>query len=312
MKSGIVILALAGALLAAACGPSRPAAAGAPASVAPPAASPVAEGADAYEMPNSAVHEIRSAKLGRAYDIYVRLPPGYADAPNAAKRYPVVYINDAHYTFQTAAGVTLAPMRHGGLEPAILVAMSYAKGENGADSRNRDLTPVELPDRVGKTGGARAYLTFIKDEVIPYIETAYRADPARRTLTGQSYGGLFGAYALFEEPGLFADYILTSPSLWFAGGSIFETEDKFAQTHTKLPARVFLAIGQTETPAINHGRYDMVADQKRFAAKLRSRKYEGLVVRDEVVSGGTHLTTFPIGLLHGLMWTLPGPDPYGG
>ena len=263
-------------------------------------------------MPDSAVIEIRSEKLGRAYDLYVKLPPGYADPANANTRYPVVYINDAHYTFQTAAGITLAPMRHGGLAPAILVAISYAKGETGADSRSRDLTPTPDPKNPGKYGGACDYLTFIKDEVIPSIEKDYRADPARRTLTGQSYGALFGAYALLEEPGLFADYILTSPSLWYGDKAMFAIEEAFSKTHTRLPARVFLATGQTETPAVNHGEYDMVGDQKRFAARLRSRNYESLTIRDEVVEGGTHLTTFPVGLLHGLMWTMPGPTPHGG
>ena len=269
-----------------------------------------ATGDDLFD--DSVVHEIRSDRLGRAYDLYVRTPPEYASEANALRRYPVIYINDAHYTFQTGAGVTLSPMRHGGLEPAILVAISYAEGEGGADSRGRDLTPVPNPDRPDKSGGARAYLTFIKDEVIPFVEATYRTDPARRTLTGQSYGGLFGAFALFEEPGLFADYILTSASLWYGEGVMFDIEAEFARTHRALPARVYFAIGETETPSSNSGRYDMVGDQKRFADQLRSRNYDGLTVRDEVVEGGTHLTTFPIGLLRGLMWQLPGSNPYGG
>ena len=291
--------------LLAGCSPPRAAAASEPATA--PSAAPAP-----YGMPDSAVHPIRSEKLGRTYDLYVRTPPEYQAEANASRRYPVIYINDAHYTFQTAAGVTLAPMRHGGLEPAILVAISYANGEPGADSRGRDLTPTPNSARPDKSGGGREYLSFIRDEVIPFVEATYRADPARRTLTGQSYGGLFGAFAMFEEPGLFADYILTSPSLWYGAGVMFEMEAEFARTHKALPARLFLAIGETETPSINGGEYDMVRDQKRFADQLRARGYEGLVVRDEVVEGGTHLTTFPIGLLRGLMWQLPGPKPYGG
>lgn len=302
MKGLAAFLAVA---LLAGCSPPRATVAAEPAGPSPAITS-------GYEMPDSAVHEIRSDRLGRTYDLYVRTPPEYLSDANALRRYPVIYINDAHHTFQTAAGVTLSPMRHGGLEPAILVAISYAKGESGTDSRGRDLTPVPNSVRPDKSGGAREYLTFLKDEVIPFVEATYRADPARRTLTGQSYGGLFGVFALFKAPGLFADYILTSPSLWYGGGVMFDVEAEFAKTHKALPARVFFAIGETETPAINGGEYDMVGDQKRFADQLRARGYEGLVVRDEVVEGGTHLTTFPIGLLRGLMWQLPGPKPYGG
>jgi predicted alpha/beta superfamily hydrolase len=178
-----------------------------------------------YEMPDSEVHTIRSTALGRSYDVFVRLPPDYAAEANANRRYPVVYINDSNYTFQTAAGVTLAPMRHGGLEHMILVGISYAEGEPGANSRGRDLTPVRNPEQTQHaTGGARDYLTFIKGEVIPFVEQTYRIDPKRRTLTGQSYGGLFGVYALLNEPGLFRDYILTSPSLWDGRSVMFEME----------------------------------------------------------------------------------------
>ncbi len=267
----------------------------------------------AYAMPASAVHAITSPVLGRSYDVFIKLPPGYDDAENASRRYPVLYVTDGHYPFQTAAGVMMAPMTHGGFEHAILVGVSFAKGEGGAASRGRDLTPVPDPRNTDNvTGGAPQFLTFLRDEVIPLVDGEYRTDVSRRIYAGQSYGGLFGAYALFQQPGVFTDYILTSPSLWFADGAMFGVEAAYAQTQTALPARVYFAIGETETPAINGGRYDMVGDQKRFADQLRSRNYQGLVLRDVVVEDGTHLTTFPVGLLRGLMWMLPGPKPYGG
>jgi predicted alpha/beta superfamily hydrolase len=282
-------------------------------SAAPEAASPeLAEAATVYEMAGSAVHRIVSPVLERSYDLYVKLPPGYRDDANASRSYPVLYVADGHYPFQTAAGVMMAPMNHGGFEHAILVGVSYAVGENGGASRTRDLTPVRNPDNTNPTGGARDFLTFLRDEAIPVVEAQYRTDPARRIYAGQSYGGLFGAYALLNEPGLFHDYILTSPSLWFADGAMFAMEAELAQNDRAPEGRVFFAIGETETPAINGGRYDMVGDQKRFADLLRSRGHDGLDVRDVVVEDGTHLTTFPVGLLRGLMWVLPGDKPYGG
>lgn len=293
--------------LAAACSPPRTAEAA--------AVDPVATAAPAtraYQMPDSDVLTLASPALKRTYELFVRLPPGYADAENAARAYPVVYLNDAHSTFQIAAGVTGSPMRHGGFEPMIIVGVSYAEGDVGAASRNRDLTPTPNSKSDAVTGGARDYLTFMRDEVIPLVETTYRADPARRVLAGQSYGGLFGAYALLEEPGLFADYILTSPSLWYEDGVMFRLEAAAAKAGKRLKGRVYFAIGDTETPSVNGGGNDMVGDQKRFAEILRSRGYQELVVRDTVVEGGTHLTTFPIGLLRGLMWLTPGPKPYGG
>ncbi len=271
-----------------------------------------ATSASAYQMPDSEVLRIDSPVLNRSYEVFVRSPPGYAEAENSARKYPVVYLNDAHSTFQIAAGVTGSPMRHGGFEPMIIVGVSYGLEDVGAASRNRDLTPTRNPNSENITGGARDYLTFMRDEVIPLVEKTYRADPQRRILAGQSYGGLFGAFALLEEPGLFADYILTSSSLWYDSGVMFRLEDEAAKTGRELKGRVYFAIGETETPTIGNGRYDMVGDQKRFADLLRSRGHAALDVRDTVVEGGTHLTTFPIGLLRGLMWLAPGPKPYGG
>lgn len=267
----------------------------------------------AYEVLNSEVRTLPSAILGRSYDLFIRLPPGYHAPENADRVYPVLYLNDGNYCFLTAAGVTIAPMNHGGYAHAILVGLSYAHGETGVASRGRDLTPTRNPAFTAyETGGAREYLTYFRDEIIPFIETEYRADPSHRILSGQSFGGLFGTYALLNEPGLFHDYLLTSPSLWFHNELLFRMEVEFAETHTTLPARVFFATGETETPAINGKQNDMVGQQTRFAEQLRSRNYEGLVVRDEIVPGGTHLTTFPIGLTRGLIWFLPGENPYGG
>ena len=53
-------------------------------------------------------------------------------------------------------------------------------------------------------------------------------------------GGLFATYALFTEPDLFTRYAITSPSLWWDGGSIFEREAEFAKTRRSLPKQVFV------------------------------------------------------------------------
>lgn len=278
-----------------------------------PASAKNAQGTPApYEITGSEVREISSEKLGRTYELYVKLPRGYDDEANKDHRYPVIYLNDAGYCWVTAVGVTSAPFNHGGYEKAILVGLSYAKDENAGDSRTRDLTPFKATGWRRETGGAKAYLDFLKDDVLPFVEAHYRADPKRRMLVGQSFGGLFGAYALIEEPGLFHDYILTSPSLWQNEKEMFAFEEDAFNAGRKLKGRVYFATGHTETPAINGRRHDMSGQQTAFAKALRARGYEELEVRDELLDGGTHLTTFPIGLTRALRWLLPGDDVYSG
>lgn len=266
-----------------------------------PAAKPVIRGAalPAFEVERSEVHTIASRGLGRAYQVYVKLPPSYGDEPN--RRYPVLYLTDGPYTFQVASGVTRVPYNHKRLEEAILVGISYGSGEDPADNRRRDMTP--WPDRKApeSSGGAAAYLAFLKDEVMPLVEDRYRVDAKRRVLVGQSYGALFGAWVALNQPQVFSAYVLSSPSLWYAKREMFRLEQAYAGSHQDLKARIFMATGEKER-ASAPGDADMVADQAAFAQALKERGYPGLELRSEVIPGSYHETTFPTALTHALQW----------
>lgn len=145
----------------------------------------------AFEVERSAVHTLTATNSQRRYELYVKLPPGYDAPENLLRRYPVLWLNDGPYTFQVASGVSRVPFSQQLFEEFILVGVSYAQGEMPADSRRRDLTPTAVARYPG-SGGARAYLDFLRAQAIPFVERTYRVDPARRTLAGQSYGGLFG------------------------------------------------------------------------------------------------------------------------
>ncbi|MGY0035509.1 alpha/beta hydrolase [Pedobacter sp. NJ-S-72] len=79
--------------------------------------------------------------------------------------------------------------------------------------RNRDF----LPTHVGNTktsGGADKFLSFFKDELIPFVNKTYPSD-GNNTLFGHSFGGVFVTYALLTEPQLFESYIAADPSFWW-------------------------------------------------------------------------------------------------
>ena len=265
---------------------------------------PPADAAPPFQVERSHVHTVVSRTLGRTYEIYVKLPPGYDKPENAQRKYPAVYLTDGPYTFQVASGMTRVPFNQGTFEDFILVGLSYARGEEPVVSRERDLTPFpDIRDKPYPTGGAAAYLDFIRNEAIPLAESTYRIDPAQRTLAGQSFGGLFGLWVLFTEPALFRNYVLTSASLWYNRRAMFPLEAKFAEQHKDLNANVWFAIGANEHPA-PCGRTpkectdeNMVADQAAMVKALRSRRYPNLKVHAKVVEGAYHTTTFPVGLL---------------
>ena len=90
-------------------------------------------------------------------------------------------MNDGPYTFQVGSCV----LHLSSLDKAILVGISYAKGENGVSSRVRDLTP-EIDETWIKyqTGGASEYLKFLEEEVMSFIENKYRIDATKRCIDG--------------------------------------------------------------------------------------------------------------------------------
>lgn len=89
----------------------------------------------------------------------------------------MMYLNDGPYTFQVASCVTRVPFKHELFEEFVLIGIAYAADEDPADSRARGLTPTADVRRRG-SGGARAYLDFLKREVIPFVEKNWRVDPA--------------------------------------------------------------------------------------------------------------------------------------
>lgn len=263
----------------------------------------LAESPLTFSIPNTTIHTLHSTFLGRSYDLFIKTPVGYEDAKNANLTYPVIYLNDGPYTFQVASGVTHLPM--GGphkFERAILVGISFAHGEGGMHSRVRDLTPVFDPSWTRyETGGASDYFAFIANEVIPFVETKFRADPKKRTLSGQSLGGSFGAWAMLTHQNIFSSYILTSPSLWFKDRYVFEVEAQYAQRNKDLNAKVYFAIGQRETTA-DGNRYPMVEQLLEFTEVLQARGYPNLNLMVEVIPGAIHETTFPQGFTRGMHW----------
>lgn len=258
---------------------------------------------------------------GRDYPIWVALPASYAAHPE--RRYPVLYVTDALYSFPLVRSVrNLVGQGGRNLEDFILVGLPPQQGMTSRQSRSRDYTPTRPVRRAEDDysddviyGGAAHYRDFLATHVLPAVDARYRTDPARRSFAGHSYGGLFGTYVLLTRPEMFQTYILSSPSLWFDNHVIDQLEQAYAHQHRALPARVLLAIGSVETiqPApLDFNRNDMLKDNQAFADRLRKRGYAGLQVDTSVIEGEDHLTVYPTTLTRALLQVFPGSGPYDG
>lgn len=265
-----------------------------------------------YEVLGTEVWDVPDPVSGRAYQLFVNLPPSYDEEPG--RRYPVLYVTDADYAFpllrQIGRRLNVEGPR---VEEFILVGLSYAKGDGGMTSRRRDYTPTangpagSPPGDVH--GGGAAYQAYIREQVKPFVESRFRADPGRSLFLGHSYGSLLGAQILFSEPRMFSGYILGSPSLWFDKRHAFGWEEAYARAHKDLPAHVYMYVGEYEAVKEGYPRYnrrtDMVADNRALERRLKARNYPGLVLKSEVLNDEDHVTVAPRGFTHGLLELLP-------
>ncbi len=262
-----------------------------------------------FELDRVHVRSLESKVTGATYKLYVSLPHGYdgdAVAPHGVverrDHYPVIYLLDADYSFLIARNITDHLAERDDLPLVIVVGIAYDGPPRYRLHRTRDYTPSFVPDGAygpeyqRHSGGGVKFLRFLQDELVPAIETTYRATPGDRTVVGHSFGGLFASFALFEKPGLFPRVIAVSPSLWYDDRFLFRRERTFGETSRRLAARVYYGVGSRE---VNPHR-SMVADLEAFSAQVRGRGYLGLGLRADMLADETHNTVFPRALSNGL------------
>lgn len=250
---------------------------------------------DGFQIPRSKIVELTEPLTNRVYPLFIKLPRSYES--NKEKKYPVIYLMDAWYSFQITSGATRFPMNSGAMDEAIIVGVSYSKSSKGPSSRVRDYTPIKANSWKLKTGNANGHARFIREIVFPYVDTNYRTKPSERTFVGNSLGGLFGAYILFEHPGMFSSYILGSPSVWFDDNHILDSR----LTKPNFPIKVYLSVGSLEQPEFGE-RENMVAGAKLLADKIRAQSGQKTLLKFRIIDGANHATAFPTTLIQGLDW----------
>ncbi len=256
---------------------------------------------------------ITSFITGRTYEISVAFPRGYKKADML---YPALYAVDANFEFGMIVETARVLAWEGNPE-LLVVGIGYpvGRGWNALGPRAVDLTPTpdqeaierlhekypEFPVLEG-SGGAPGFLRFVLEELIPLIETEYKASPDGRGLYGHSFGGLFSAYALFHGEGAFDRFIVGSPSLWWDNRVTFQFEEEYAEAHDSLEARVFFSVGVLEEPEGDQklAEFAMVSNVREFSQVLRARQYEGLSQQFHVFEDETHLSVIPATISRGL------------
>jgi predicted alpha/beta superfamily hydrolase len=240
-------------------------------------------------LPGTEVRLLQSSNVDQEYKLFISLPSDYDESKDS---YPVLYVTDANWFFSSFPLLRWLP-----IPPMIIVGIGYPTDDSAEISRirARDFLPTQNKEdeKIVKeeyemsieSGGGHQFLSFIRDELFPFINDQYRTNPDDRALFGYSYGGTFGLFTLFNKPDTFNRYILGAPDLGWDNELCFQYEQQYAAKQSDLPVKLFFAVGTLDEAVIMDRN---VSTLFRLHAILKSRNYEGLDMSLKILEGETH------------------------
>lgn len=227
----------------------------------------------------STVVSINSQVLNEPRELFIQLPNNYSQ--NAHLAYPVLYLLDAQRNFAHAVGTLDLLNQSKMAQEMIVVGITNTH-------RTRDFTPTydENYNEWGMSGGADAFLSFIENELKPYIKKHYRTN-GYSVLSGHSLGGLLAIYTLQTKPHLFQGYFAFSPSLWWHQGVLFSKAETFLSEQKPLNKFLYVNMGSEGG--------QMLTAFERYTALLSKNNRSGFTFATDLDESQGHNTTALVG-----------------
>jgi enterochelin esterase-like enzyme len=220
--------------------------------------------------------------LPAARDVIVYVPGVYDGNPQ--RRFPVLYLQDGQNLFDPATsfgGVTWRVretadrlVAEGKIQPLLIVGIY-----NAGKQRIREYTPSRARKLGG--GGANRYGKMLVREIMPFIESKYRAlaGPAHTGVGGSSLGGLLAMYLGLNYPEVFGRVAALSPSVWWNQRWILNFA---ARRRQRSRPRIWLDTGTQEG-------MHTTSDARKMRDVLLERGWrEGRDLRYQEIPGGQH------------------------
>lgn len=247
-------------------------------------------------IPGSQVQTIVSHEVsGQEYELDILLPGGYQ---NSNKKYPVLYLMDSQWDFPLAKSLYGQHYFDGFIPEIIIVGVTWGgKNPNPDSLRARDYTPTKEA-RLPQSGGADKFLSCLRKEIFPYIDSKYKTDTGNRILMGCSLGGLFTMYTLFTHPDMFNSYIAASPAYGWDRQVLYRYEKKYFESNPVKPSRLYMTIGEVEKG---------VPGFQELTAFLAARNYPHLKIKSKILENTGHSGTKTEGFGRGMQFAFERP-----
>jgi predicted alpha/beta superfamily hydrolase len=227
---------------------------------------------------------VPSKVLNQERQIYIHVPK--QDSTNPTRTFPVLYLLDGENHFHILSAY-IDYLSHYEIIPPIMVVGIISK------DRRKDLTPIKSTiDYFGKidsayntSGGNEFFFKFIQEELMPYIETNYKAG-SYKIFAGHSLGGITTINCMLTHPDMFNAYIAISPSLWWGNKHILKlAEDKLTKS-LYLNKKFFYSVGNEGIKDPNSFHTDML----RFDSLIVNRTPKGLLHKYKCYPEESHMS----------------------
>lgn len=222
------------------------------------------------------IDKIQSTVLNETRILNIYLPEGYN--PSDSIKYPVIYLLDgsADEDFIHIVGL----VQFNTFEWVNKVPKSIVVGIANVD-RARDFTYpstiTELNERFPTSGHSDSFISFIENELQPYIAKKYRTNQ-EKTLIGQSFGGLLATEILLKKPTLFTKYIIVSPSLWWDNGSLLNLPSTLYTEGYNQQTAIYIGVGKegltpTKVPRVMEVDANLLSDKINLSKSKNVRVF---------------------------------------
>lgn len=224
------------------------------------------------------VDKIQSIELGENRILNIYLPEGYSS--DSAITYPVIYLLDgsANEDFIHIVGLVQFLTMIKKMPASIVVGIANI-------DRRRDFTfPTGIAEdkkNYPTTGSSAKFIRFIEKELQPFVERKYKTNDSK-TIIGQSLGGLLVTEILLKKQGLFNNYIIVSPSLWWNNESLLLEAPELLKKQTGNAIKVYVSVG-------TEGK-QMEGDAKKLAEILETFGKKNMSISFLFLPNESHLT----------------------
>ena len=184
---------------------------------------------------------IKSTVLGAEREILIYLPASYGE--NNYSVYPVIYLLDGKKFFHSFTGVVaqLSSDASPQIPESIVIGITSQDRVKDSSPTNSKIGLFGKEEHYFETsGGADNFLKFIKEELIPFIDSTYRTN-SYRSFVGYSFTGLPVLHALFTIPETFGSYLVIDFSAWWDNEVTLKNAGIFFKTTLPKNKEVFIS-----------------------------------------------------------------------